>query len=86
MNAAAEILDDDAGDGQWQKSVDGQLGADGEHEAESAGSEDHGVGRVHDGRAEQHPHRIQVVGGAGHNVARAVALIVGVGQTFEVRE
>src|SRR5208282_385298 len=86
VNAAAEILYDDAGNGQRQKSVEGQLGADGEHEAESAGGEDDGVGRVHDGGAEQHPDRVQVVGGAGHNVARAVALVVGVGEALKVRE
>ena len=86
MNAAAEILDDDAGDGQRQKGVEGELGADGEHEGHGADGEDDGVGRVHDGGTEQHPDRVEVVGGAGHNVARAVALIVGVGEAFEVRE
>ena len=84
VNAAPEILDDNTGDGQRQKGVEGELGADGQHEAQSAGGEDDGVGRVHDGRAEQHPNRVQVVGGAGHNVARAVALIVGIGEAFEV--
>src|SRR5208337_1322948 len=86
VNAASEILDDDAGDGQRQKRKYGQLGADGQHEAQGAGGEDDGVGRVHDGRAEQHPDRVQVVGGARHNVARAIALVVGIGEAFEVRE
>ena len=86
VNAASEILDDDAGDGQRQKGVEGELGADGEHEAQRAGGEDNGVGRVHDGGAEQHPDGVQVVGGAGHDVAGAVALVVGVREAFEVRE
>jgi hypothetical protein len=86
VNAAAEILDDDAGDGQRQKGVEGQLGADGEHETQSAGGEDDGVGRVHDSGAEQHPDGEEVVGGAGHNVTRAIALVVGVREAFEVRE
>ena len=86
VNAASEILNNDAGDGQGQKSVEGELGADGEHEAESARGEDQCVGRVHDGGAEQHTDCVQVVGGAGHDVTGAVALVVGVGETLEVRE
>ena len=72
--------------GSGRKAIEGELGADGQHEAQRAGGEDKGVGRVHDGRAEQHPDRIQIVGGARHNVARAVALVIGVGEALEVRE
>src|ERR1019366_820262 len=46
VNAAAEILDDDAGDGQGQKGVEGELGADGHHEAESAAGEDQVVAQI----------------------------------------
>ena len=37
--------------------------------------EEDGVGAVHERRAEQHAHGIQVVGHAGHDVAGAIALI-----------
>ena len=72
--------------GSGRKAIERELGADGEHEAERAGGEDEGVGRIHDGRAEQHADGIQVVGGARHDVARAVALVVGVGEALQVRE
>ena len=37
--------------------------------------EQDGVGAVHDGRAEQHAHGVQVVGHAGHDVAGAMLLV-----------
>jgi hypothetical protein len=37
--------------------------------------EEDGVGAVHERRAQQHAHGIQVVGHAGHDVAGAIALI-----------
>ena len=86
MNAAAKILDEDAGDGEGSEGDQRELGADGEHEAEGAGGEDERVGRVHDGRAEEHADGVEVVGGAGHDVAGAVALVVGVGEALEVGE
>ena len=72
--------------GSGRKAKSSELGADGQHEPESAGGEDDGVRRVHDGRAEQHADGIEIVSSARHDVAGAVALIVGVGQAFEVSE
>ena len=86
MDAAAEVLDDDAGDGQGQEGDQRELGADGQHEDEGSDGEDQGVGRIHDGGAEQHADGVEVVGGAGHDVAGAVALVVGVGETLKVGE
>ena len=86
MNAASEVLNDDAGNGQRQKGVDREFRADGEHEAQGAGGEHKSIRRGHDGGAKQHSDGVQVVRGAGHDVARTVALIVGVGEAFEVCE
>ena len=86
VNAASEILDDDAGDGQREKGEQGELGADGEHEEQRSGGEDDGIGGVHDGRTEQHADGVEIVGGAGHDVAGAVALVVGVGEALQVLE
>jgi hypothetical protein len=49
------------------------------------GKED-GVGAVHERRAEQHAHGVQVVGHAGHDVAGAIALIEARVLLFEVME
>ena len=86
VNAAAESLNDDADGGQRQEGVERQPRADRDHEGQRARGVDDRVGRVHDRRAEQHADRIQIVGGARHNVAGAIALVVGVGEAFEARE
>ena len=44
------------------------------------------LSRVHDRRTQQFADRVQIVGGARHNVARAVAQIIGVAETFEAGE
>src|SRR5580658_630803 len=86
VNAASEILDDYAGYGQRQKGEERQLRADGQHKSQRSGGGNNGVGRIHDRRAQQHTDGVEVVGGAGHDVAGAVALIVGVREALEVRE
>ncbi len=45
-----------------------------------------GIGGVHDARADQHAHRVQIVGGARHDVAGAGALIEAVGEPLQMRE
>ena len=62
------------------------FGTDAEHEDQRARGEHHGVGRVHDARADQHAHGVQVVGGARHDVAGTRALIEAVGEALQVRE
>ena len=86
VNLPAEVLDDDARHGQGQEGVEGEFGADFHHVDQRADGEDQRVGGIHDGGAEQHAHRIQVVGGARHDVAGAGALIVGIGEALEVLE
>ena len=63
-----------------------QPGADGEHEDQRARGEHDGVGGVHDCRAQQHADGVKVVGGAGHDVAGAGALIEAVGKPLQMRE
>src|SRR5262249_46341567 len=86
MNLSAEILNDDACNGQWQKRVEGQLRADAHHECERAGGVDDRVGRVHDRGAKEHANGVEVVGGARHDVSGAVALIVRGRKALKVRE
>ena len=86
VNAAAESLDDDADGRQWEECVERQPGADRDHECQRASGVDDRVGRIHDRGAKQHADRVQIVGGARHDVARAMALVVGIRQAFEARE
>ena len=86
VNERAEVLHDDAGEGQRQKSPQRELGADAHHEIERGGGEDHGVGRIHDARTQQHAHRVQVVGGSRHDVAGARALVEAGVERFQMAE
>ncbi len=83
MNAASESLNHNAHQRQREKGVEREPGTDRDHEGERARGIDERVGRIHDGGAEQHTDRVQVVGGARHDVARPMALVVGVRQAFE---
>ena len=51
-----------------------------------AGKEQHGVGRIHDGRTQQHADRVQVVGHASHDVAGAMVVVVRGRLFFELGE
>ncbi len=86
VNLAAKILNHDAGDREGQKGIHRKLGADLEHVTHGQRGENDRVGGIHDCRAQQIAHGVQVVGSAGHDVAGAVALIVGVRKAFEVSE
>src|SRR5450759_1731209 len=86
VNLAAEVLYHDADHGQWQKGEQGKPGADAQHEHQSARGEHHGVGAAHDAGPCQHAHRVEVVGGPGHDVAGAGALIKAVRQPLQMGE
>ena len=75
VDAVAEELDEEAGQRHRSPGQQGQPGADAQQEEERADGEEDRVGRVHQGRAEQHADRVEVVGHAGHDVAGAVVLI-----------
>ena len=72
--------------GSGSEGAERQPRADAPHEDQRADGEDDRVRGVHDGRAEQHADGVEVVGGAGHDVAGPSALVVGVGRAFEVSE
>ena len=84
VNLAAEVLHHDADHGQRQEGEQREPGADAEHEHQRARGEHHGVGGVHDAGPGQHAHRVQIVGGAGHDVAGARALIKTVRQPLQM--
>ena len=65
MNSAAEVLHQDAGQRHGRQGHQGEPGADAQQEKQRADGEEDGVGAVHQSRAEQHAHGIQVVGHAG---------------------
>ena len=75
MNPAAEVLHQDAGQRHRRQRHQRQIGADAQHEEQREDAEEDRVGAVHQRRAQQHAHRIQVVRHARHDVAGAVALI-----------
>ena len=84
VDAPAEVLHHDADHRQRQEGPERQLGAEVDHEEQRADGENDGVGRIHDRRAEQHAHGVQVIGGAGHDVAGAGSLVVAVGKRFQM--
>ncbi len=55
-----------------------------DHEGQRTGRVDDGVRRIHDRGSQQHAHRVQIVGGFRHDVAGACALVVGVGECFQM--
>ena len=57
-----------------------------QQEEQGADGEQDRIGAVHDGRAEQHAHGVEVVGEAGHDVAGAIALIEAGILLFQVAE
>ena len=86
VNSPAKILDHDAHHRQRKKSIESQPRTDRDHEGQSPSRVHHGIGRIHDGGAKQHPDGVQVVGSAGHDVAGAVALVVGERKTLQMLE
>ncbi len=84
MNPPSEILHNNAGDRQRRKRIQRELGADLPHKDQRHGRKYQRVRRVHNRRAQQHAHGIQVIGGAGHDVARAVLLVIGIGKRFQM--
>ena len=73
VNAAAEVLHQDTGQGHGRQRHESEIRADAQHEKQRENAQEDGVGAVHESRAEQHAHRIQIVGHAGHDVAGSVA-------------
>ena len=86
MNPPPEVLDRDADNRQRQEGIHRQPGADREHKRQRACGEHDRVRRVHNGRTQQHAHRIQIIGRTSHNVAGARTLVEGIGKLFQMLE
>ena len=86
VNTASEVLDDDAGNRQREESEKRELWAQFHHVRQREDGQGNRICGVHDGRAEQIAHGVQVICGARHDVAGAIALIIGVRERFKVRE
>src|SRR6185312_1823924 len=84
VNLPPKILDHNAHQRQGKECVNREFGADADHESQRGRRGNNCVCRIHDRRAQQHSHRVQIVGGAGHNVASAVFLVIRVGKSFQV--
>ena len=86
MDAVAEVLNKDGGGGHRDEGEESQLRTDAVHERQRGSHEDDGVGAVHDGGAEELADGVQVVGGAGHNVAGAVGVVEDRGLPLKICE
>src|SRR5208337_934745 len=86
VNLASKVLHHNADNGQGNECKNCQAGADTHHERQRTSGEHHSVGGVHDARAYQHADRVEVIGGARHNVAGAGALVKTVGEPLEMSE
>src|SRR6266481_4747654 len=86
VNPPPKILHQNAGQRQRDKGIQGESGADPPHEKQSGHGKHYRVCRIHNGWAQQHTHRIQVIGGASHNVAGPGLLVVRKRERFKMGE
>ena len=77
VDRAAEGLDRHRDERQRQQRDQGQHRVDRQHQRDRHDEHHGGAGHVHHGGPDHHPHRVQVVGGAGHQVAGAVGVEIG---------
>ncbi len=75
VDAAAEVLHQDAGERHGRQRHQREIGTDAQQEEQREDGKKERVGAVHQARTEQHAHGVQVVGHARHQVAGAIALI-----------
>ena len=59
---------------------------DGEHQHDDGDERQHGVRHVHHRRANHHPHGVEIVGRARHEVAGPVAMVVRGLELLQARE
>ncbi len=75
MNLVSEVLHKDAGYRRGRQGYKREIGADVEQKKQRAHREHNRIGAVHDRGPQQHAHRVQIVGEAGHDIAGPIALI-----------
>ena len=84
IDRAAEALDRHRNQRQRQQRRQCQPGINRQHEYHRHHEDDARVAHVHDGRPHHHPHRVEVVCRARHQVAGAVGVEVGQRQPLHV--
>lgn len=86
VDLLAEVNDDEADEGGGDEGDEGELPVDAGHDGDGEEGGEDGFDPVHDAGAEHHADLIEVVGGAGHEVAGAHGLVVGGAEQEEVGE
>ena len=86
VDSAAKGLDRHRDERQRQQRDQRQHRVDRQHQRDRHDEHHDSAGHVHDGGSDHHAHRIQVVGGAGHQVAGTVGMKVGQWQPLQTRE
>src|SRR5665213_2890919 len=86
MDALAEGLHEDRGERKRTDGAERELWTDANHEGKGRGGEDEAVGGIHDGGAEELTDGVEVIGGARHDVAGAVRMVIPGGLAGEVLE
>ena len=72
----SEVTNADRDERQRREGDERQPGVDRQHQDDGDDEGENGAGRVHDRRPDHHPHRIEIVGGTRHQVARAGGLVI----------
>jgi hypothetical protein len=86
VDALPEGLHQNRGQRQRADGAKGQLGAQVDHEGQREYREEQAVCAVHDCRAQELPHRIQIVGRPRHDVAGPMGVVIVGRLAFEVGE
>ena len=75
MDGSAEIAHGDDNDGNRDENPQAKRWGQAEHQNHRQHHRDDRLRGVHDSRAQNHAHRVQVIGGARHELAGAIAHI-----------
>ena len=86
VDGAAEVVHRDRDERQRDERQQRQPHVDGEHHRQRRDEGQQRIGGVHDRWPDHHPHGVEVVGGARHQVAGAVRLVVRQWQRLQMRE
>ncbi len=76
VDLLAEVANADRDERQRREGDERQPGVDRQHQDDRHDERENGAGRIHDRRPDHHAHRVEVVGGARHQVAGAPRLVI----------
>lgn len=82
----AEVNNGEADEGGGDEGDEGELPVDGSHDGDGEQGGEESFGPVHDAGAEHHADLVEIVGGAGHEIAGAHGLVEGGTEAEEVGE